>query len=138
VNQKVILRKWLVLAPLIHHKENDSLQSDSVSSFDYDFFQEKGGESKVTIKRNTGIRIDSAGVRRYVKPVEFEADSAGIINIDPLFKKMKMKLRMHSAWLKRSSPAVFGAYGGWTGMQRYGLMGKGCKTDGKVLIRACL
>lgn len=82
-----LLQKWLIVAPLTRYSESDTLQNDSISGFDYDFLEKMGGESKATIRKNTRIRIDSASVCRYIRPVEVEADSNGIINIDTFFTK---------------------------------------------------
>ena len=37
-----LLKKWLVMAPLTRSGENDTLQKDSLSGFDYDFFKKEG------------------------------------------------------------------------------------------------
>lgn len=80
-----IVEKWLISGPLTRYTRDDSLQNDSLSSFNYDFLTSMGGESTAVIRTFSRIRADSAGARKYVRPLEVSADSNGIVSLDTLF-----------------------------------------------------
>ena len=80
-----IVKKWLFIGPLIRYAGTDSLANDSLLSFNYDFLTSLGGESSAVIRTFSRIRLDSAGVRKSVRPLEINADSNGIVSLDTLF-----------------------------------------------------